>query len=62
MIRPKEGEYWKHRESDHRIFIVAVGIRNVLAVDNRLGEDTYYIPQLWELYEREETKKANRSG
>lgn len=51
--RPKEGEYWRYRGSDHRIFIVAVGIRNVLAVDSRFGENMYYIPQLWELYEKE---------
>ena len=55
MNRPKEGEYWVHKNLDFEIYIVAVGIRNVLAIDRKLGEDKYYIPDLLEWYERKES-------
>lgn len=58
MNRPKEGEYWVHKKLDFEIFIVAVGIRNVLGIDKKLGEDKYYIPDLWEHYERKESTKS----
>lgn len=54
MDRPKEGEYWVHKALEFEIFITAVGIRNVLGVDKRLGEEKYYIPDLMEWYEKKE--------
>lgn len=61
MNRPKEGEYWAHKSLQHDIFIVAVGIRNVLATERIAGdiyEDMYSIPTLMEWYERKESSKS----
>lgn len=57
MDRPKEGEYYIHRALNERIFITAVGIRNVLATaqgSDGIYEEKYTFRQLMELYEKEE--------
>lgn len=53
--RPKEGQYWGHRALNIKLFITAVGIRNVLATrqeQDGIYEDIYKISDLQEWYEQ----------
>ena len=61
MNRPKENEYWEHKNVDETIFITAVGIKHVLATIRQydgLHEEKYDIRDLLENYERKESTKS----
>lgn len=57
MRRPKKGEYWWIKDKFYHVFITAVGVRHVLAVDyNDLIERQFRIDDLLGRYDKKAKK------